>query len=417
MGKPTYSYIWSFGQQDQSSNESPKLIGANNGARYGQALASNIGQDISPDIASYTYINVSREFSWTMNNERDEVPRVILKEFQQNNSALVQRSSYFLSQTVMTAPGEVLGAYKGLYATDDTGFYYDLPNIQGDYMSTGPNKFGEEQKKFEDLAQQAGNVIGTMLGGTDTMLGGAASTIGGLPANTIKLGNLLMDSVGKSKEIGQNDGAGYYTEQPQFYQHGGNSRNYEITFPLFNTGDYDDMIRNFQLAFMLVYQNLPNRQSKQLIMPPCIYEVTVPGVSYTPYAYMQSVDVRFVGSRREMTIPVPFGSDSNFQAIRVTIPEAYDIRLNVQELVGHTKNFMYYNMKRKVATGIENIDSNLAANLSSAARLQAAAVADQNQIDAIQAAQQNAKDILGETQNEIQATPGQLQQQQEEQGE
>lgn len=395
MGKPNYSYIWSFDPQDTSSNEAPKLKGVNGSGASSSLLSTNIGQDITPDIPAYTYVDVSRDYTWTLNNERDEVPRIILKEFVQNASALLQRSSYFLSQTtdIVGGYGGVLGPYKGLYATDDTGFYYDLPNITGDYLSTGPNKFGEEQKKLEDLAKQAGNVVGTMVGGTDTMLGGAVSTITGLPGNLTALGKIAADMIGKGREaIG--DGGGYYTEQPQFYQHGGNSRNYEITFPLFNTGDYDDMIRNFQLAFMLVYQNLPNRQSKQLVLPPCIYEVTVPGISYTPYAYMQSVDVRFVGSRREMNIAIPFDSPGNYQTIRVTIPEAYDIRLNVQELVGHTKNFMYYNMKRKVSTGISSIDSNLAANLSTASQL---ANFDPNEgnYDTIRQAQEEAKKLSG----------------------
>lgn len=403
MGKPNYSYIWSFDPKDDGNNEAPKLVGVGGRGTSSGLLASNIGQNIQPDITDYTYVNVSRDFTWTLNNERDEVPRVILKEFVQNASALLQRSSYFLSAISeaggIFAKGDVLGSYKGLYATDDTGFYYDLPNLKGDYLNTGGNRFGEEQKKLEDVIQQAGNVAGTMVGGTDTMLGGLIGTAAGLPGNVAKLGGLAGDVLGKTAEIARNDGGGYYTEQPQFYQHGGNSRNYEITFPLFNTGDYDDMIRNFQLAYMLVYQNIPNRQTKQLALPPCIYEITVPGISYTPYAYMQSVDVRFVGSRREMNIQLPFDSKDNMQTVRVTIPEAYDIRLNVQELVGHTKNFMYYNLKRKVATGISSIDSNLVnlANEEQQGAIFRATDANVSGKDPISIAAEAAKNAVGQS--------------------
>ena len=119
------------------------------------------------------------------------------------------------------------------------------------------------------------------------------------------------------------------------------------------------MIRNFQLAYMLVYQNLPNRESKQLILPPSIYEVTFPGVTYCPYAYMSSVDVKFIGSIHELTIPVPFEDITEVKNIRVTIPEAYEITLNIQELVGNTRNFMYFNVDRLVSTGVESIDANV----------------------------------------------------------
>ena len=108
---------------------------------------------------------------------------------------------------------------------------------------------------------------------------------------------------------------------------------------------------------MLVYQNLPNRDSKQIIMPPCIYEVTFPGVTYCPYAYMSSVDVQFLGSRREIPLAIPFDDIDEFKNIQVTIPEAYMITLNIQELVGNTKNFMYFNVDRLVTTGVENVDA------------------------------------------------------------
>lgn len=90
-----------------------------------------------------------------------------------------------------------------------------------------------------------------------------------------------------------------------------------------------------------------------------MYEITVPGVSYTPFAYMSKVNVDFIGARREMTIALPFDDPDNYRNIRVTVPEAYDITLSVQELVSHTKNFMFHNVSRKISTGIASIDAGL----------------------------------------------------------
>ena len=361
MPKPKYSYIWSFEEQGNEGQEAPTLIGANGTGKNSLfGMGSQIGGAIDPDIPDYTYINVSRDYSWTLNNERDEVPRIVLKEMIQESSALLQRSQYYLSQLgdAITALGigftDPLAAYFSLYVTDDTGFYYDLPSLDGSYLNTGSNTFstGEAGAQAGALGGIA-DVASTLAGGADSKLGKAVNTA----KTAIKGASAIGDVVGQASAAILGDGAGYYTEQPQFYQHGGNARSYSVQFPLYNTGDYDDMIRNFQLAFMLVYQNLPNRNSKQLIMPPCLYEVSVPGVSYSPYAYMKSVDVDFVGARREITIKLPFDEPDNLKPVRVTVPEMYNIKLNLQELVGHTRNFMYHNVNRKVTTGIASVDT------------------------------------------------------------
>ena len=354
MAQPPYKYIWYFDSRSGFSDgqSAPKLIGAN-----GTGSNDGIGNAVSPDIEGYTYVNVSKHFSWTLNDERDEVPRVILKELTQTQTALLQRAKYFLGQSsdIGTAIGlaftDVLDSYTGLYGTDDTGFYYDLPCLTGDYLKTGGNQFATGGD-LKSMIKSGGEVASTLLGGADSKFGGAARKIANIAAEA-------PDMIGKFREAVTGGGAGYYTEQPQFYQHGGNARNYTVTFPLYNTGDYDDMIRNFQLAYMLVYQNLPNRESKQLILPPSIYEVTFPGVTYCPYAYMSSVDVKFIGSIHELTIPVPFEEITEVKNIRVTIPEAYEITLNIQELVGNTRNFMYFNVDRLVSTGVESIDANV----------------------------------------------------------
>jgi hypothetical protein len=301
-----------------------------------------------------------------LNDEREEVPRIILKEMTPSSSSLLTRSTYYLSQFEDIDFGlinnEPLDSYTGLYVTDDTGFIYDIPQLGGSYMMTGSNSFGTGGdgglgKTLKGVASIAGDFAPGKIGkGINAAAKGGEAAIG--------LAGLAGDLVGGVREA-FGGGAGYYTEQPQFYQHGQGARNYDIKFPLFNTNDYENMIRNFQVAFMLVYQNLPNRNSKQTIRPPCLYEITVPGVSYTPYAYMSKVNVEFLGARREMTIALPFDDPDNFRNIRVTIPEAYEITLSVQELVSHTKNFMFHNVSRKISTGVASIDEGLSEEVDS----------------------------------------------------
>ena len=367
MPIPEKRFIWSFDSQGQNGQEAPQLMGTfGTGSSLLQFGVEGIGRAIEPDIANYTYVNISKEFDWTLNDEREEVPRIILKEMTPSSSSLLTRSTYYLSQFEDIDFGlinnEPLDSYTGLYVTDDTGFIYDIPQLGGSYMMTGSNSFGTGDggglgKTLKGFASVAGDFAPGKLGkGINAAAKGGEAAIG--------LAGLAGDLVGGVREA-FGGGAGYYTEQPQFYQHGQGARNYDIKFPLFNTNDYENMIRNFQVAFMLVYQNLPNRNSKQTIRPPCLYEITVPGVSYTPYAYMSKVNVEFLGARREMTIALPFDDPDNFRNIRVTIPEAYEITLSVQELVSHTKNFMFHNVSRKISTGVASIDEGLSEEVDS----------------------------------------------------
>lgn len=339
--RPDYKHIWYFENRlgNSSGQEAPKLIGAMGGG----GTTGAIGKAISPDIEGYTYVNVSSHFAWTLNKERQEVPRIILRETMQDQSALWNRAQVFFYQVkdvldIVNPFEDHMATYKELYKTEDTGFYYDLPNITESYLDTGSNKFDKDQNMMEDMLKQAGGK-----GGSDSKIGGFFGGLG----KTLQGGKILSDMAGTVRAA-FGGGKGYYTEQPKFYQHGQNVRQYKVSFPLYNTGEWDDLVRNFQLVFMLVYQNLPNRQSRQLILPPAIYEVTVPGVSYSPYSYMSSVNIDFMGSRREMNVPIPFGDISSTTQVNVVVPEAYQVTLNISDLVGHTKNFMFENMKRKV---------------------------------------------------------------------
>jgi hypothetical protein len=366
MPIPEKRFIWSFDSQGSNGQEAPQLMGTfGTGSSLLQFGVEGVGRAIEPDIANYTYVNISKDFDWTLNDEREEVPRIILKEMTPSSSSLLTRSTYYLSQFEDIDFGlinnEPLDSYTGLYVTDDTGFIYDIPQLGGSYMMTGSNSYGADSgglgKTLKGIAGVAGDFAPGKLGkGINAAVKGGGAAIG--------LAGLAGDLAGGVREA-FGGGAGYYTEQPQFYQHGQGARNYDIKFPLFNTGDYESMIRNFQVAFMLVYQNLPNRNSKQTIRPPCMYEITVPGISYTPFAYMSKVNVDFLGARREMTIALPFDDPDNYRNIRVTIPEAYEITLSVQELVAHTKNFMFHNVSRKISTGVASIDQGLSEEVDS----------------------------------------------------
>jgi hypothetical protein len=96
---------------------------------------------------------------------------------------------------------------------------------------------------------------------------------------------------------------GAYIERPQMYEYGGNPQTVQINLALANTESQDDIIRNWHLAMMLVYQNLPNRTSKVFLEPPVIYEVEIPGTAYMPYAYISDLKITHKGATRVLEVP------------------------------------------------------------------------------------------------------------------
>ena len=115
-------------------------------------------------------------------------------------------------------------------------------------------------------------------------------------------------------------------------------RTINIKFPLLNTGSVEDIQQNWQLLFGLIYQNRPGRETRSIIDLPVIYEVSLPGVVYMPYAYISSLSIKFLGSRRLLKIQAPIDGIPPLDTI---IPDAYEVNITIQGLNDETKNFIY----------------------------------------------------------------------------
>jgi hypothetical protein len=139
----------------------------------------------------------------------------------------------------------------------------------------------------------------------------------------------------------------------------GRQLNFKI--PLLNTNRPEDISRNWQLIFGLIYQNRPGRVSKSIIDQPVIYEVNLPGVAYMPYAYISNLQIRFLGSRRTMKFPVPVLDENNTNVglIETTVPDAYELDITVTGMNEETRNFLYANVtksKLQVNKAVESPD-------------------------------------------------------------
>jgi len=240
----------------------------------------------------------------------------------------------------------LLLAYKNLYPSVNTGWRYVFPYFD-DYYNSSQNIFGE------DSGSQ--NVLNLITAGAET-LQSIAGVAGAL-----------------SKPFGFS-----FQEKAKFYNFPSEGEEFSFTFPLINTGSvtFDEVVKNWQLIYLLLYQNKPARIDRNIIEPPVFYEVSIPGQKFHPFCYITNIAVDFKGSRRELNFNLDFqnintnevlpekfednftstglneigtnastkdiqstSSSTNFTAI---IPDAYVIKITLKSLVTETRNFMAY---------------------------------------------------------------------------
>jgi hypothetical protein len=213
----------------------------------------------------------------------------------------------------------VLTPYNGLYRLEKTGFKYVFPYLDDNYR--------ELETSLGDAGQQ----------------------------------NLISDALSKVNDIGsQAAGAlfalrpGVYIEEAKQFAMTQDGRSITVTFPLLNTGSYEEITRNWQLLYGLVYQNRPGRITKTLVDIPVMYEAFIEGMLYMPYSYITGIKVDFLGNRRTMSIDLPVvGSaegDNAGKKINTVIPDAFNITITLRGLNDETRNFLYESITPGVVT-------------------------------------------------------------------
>ena len=230
--------------------------------------------------------------------------------------AIADNVNNVLRNNFQTLDNSVLKPYELLYATEPTGFAYKIPYLDNQYNS-GNLTFGEGE----------GNIISGIAGIASDVASGIAGITGGLKPGT-------------------------YIERAKQYSMGDRGRTITVRFPLLNTGKYQDILDNWQLIFGLIYQNRPGRVTRAIIDMPVIYEVLVPGVVYMPYAYINSLSISFLGSRRTIDIEVPiFNNDSTAPTVlTTTVPDAYQVEFSIEGMNEETRNLLYANVVSRPVT-------------------------------------------------------------------
>ena len=268
-----------------------------------------------PVQGKYSYINITKDFPWTLsNNAKDNAPRIILKEYAVNESTIKRQAlAYGTGAVNAVSNNDPLTVYKDLYPKDTpTGFVYDMPY-------------------FDDINFEVNTPPWTSLDTIENVKGiasGISRLLGGKKAAEIT--DTTIDTLGN---LGGAALASAYpkvgiTDRPRLWD-SHERRSIVVKFPLFNTYGPDDWIQNRQLCELLVNQNLYNKRDFITSVPPVFYELLVVGQHYSYASCVTNLTIRNRGNMRILT-------DDNGKWYNV--PDVYEINITLLDMVMPSKN-------------------------------------------------------------------------------
>ncbi len=327
-------------------------------------------EDYQPKLEPSNFIDVVHNFSWyagpkSSTSALDKVPCVFLTEREQKVSSLISGALYYLRATKKAITGQLekfgasddptsllgklnaigagggpvsglksavggfgdainkemeqdtallnahnLKSLEGIYLTSETGFKYRLPY------------YNESQEITSDWGEN--------------------DNAGGKLRGLINSGTEFADTISQTVNITQ---PGVYIEKPKYFQNADAGITRTLKFPLLNTirrSGLNPVQQNYELLWLLTFQNKPYKTSFAKTPPPKIYTVSAPGEFSMPYAYISSMKIDFLGTIRRLPVSIPTFSNGSIstKTVEVPIPEAYDVSISFTSLINDYGNIM-----------------------------------------------------------------------------
>jgi len=290
----------------------------------GKNLANNISNTLANPVNAAANTGAGQRIVADGNRVADVAQSVTEQVLQSETFQQISKSASTINEFInknFDRPSRFnssLAPYDQLYATETTGFNYKLPYFSDDFLSTS---------------------VSFSQGTSPGLLGGLAGIATGIAEGISNIAGSLQPGV--------------YIEKSKVFSMGDSGRSVTVNFPLLNTKSLEDIPKNWQLIFGLIYQNKPGRYTRSVIDVPVIYELLIPGMTYMPYSYVSQLAVSFVGSRRIMSLPIPSDKGGSINAI---IPDAYNVSITFTGMNEETRNFMYASIHDTVTvSGLPNI--------------------------------------------------------------
>lgn len=312
-------------------------------------VASNTGNGPA------SVIDVVRDYDWVASPKNDivEHPYIYLQEFRINKSPLLAQLSY-LSKIAVESTGKAIRSVTGRFGE---GILSKL----GEGLDAGGRKITEfitnQEIKNKAIAEDLSGVLSPYTGMyytkktdfeykfpyfTNSMVERSASWNRDFPGDNaitdlIKSGENFVAEYGSGVPVfGSYAEPGIFIERSKYFAPRPGDDSIQFNFPLLNTLNPDSIQKNFNLIWLLCFQNSSIRRDKVSAYPPCIYRALIPGVRYMLYCNIENISIEYLGTRRRIPIIHP----ANNSEVEVIIPEAYDITFSINNLTAESGNLM-----------------------------------------------------------------------------
>jgi len=255
----------------------------------------NASADIGTALSKFSeYIGIDGDTAGSIKD-------VVARGFNKIKSKVKKISSSGSDSDVLTS--NYLRSLIGLYVTEDTGFKYSLPYFDNPPVVT--NNWG------------------------------SPSSHQGVANQIINAGMQIVEEVSAIANIAQ---PGVYIQKSKHFMFADQGPSITVKFPLFNTvkrGNELPYQLNYELLWLLTYQNKPYKTSFARSIPPKIYNATIPGMVNMPFAYISNLTVDFIGTVRNKEVSI-----ADIGTITVPIPDAYDVTIQITSLLSDYANLM-----------------------------------------------------------------------------
>lgn len=268
-------------------------------------------------------INVVKDYVWTLTNINNpdllsEIPYIRLIEYKRTEGSLKLQASFY-TRLVPQAAGNlstsdsdtqsILKPYKEMWPKDNpTNWIYKFP-----YFS---KKGFELSTNWEELGE-GGTAVKGIASGIAGMLGGSEA------AKQASKALNAIEKIAGAKQAYDYPSIGAKDRPRVFSKHG--ERSIEVSFTLYNTNGPNDWMKNRDLVYLLMSQNLFNKRDLTTGAPPVWYEVWVPGQYYSYASCISNLNIEHLGNQRLLYN-------------EYVVPDAYQVNLTLQELVQPSKN-------------------------------------------------------------------------------
>lgn len=320
-------------------------------------------------------VDVVANYDWKVspNNNIIEHPYIILKEYRINKSPLLAQLSYIVKASAENLGG---GLQAVLAAVIPTGNESEAgKKIEGvlNVIATGAAEIGKKAAGIIDELEVDTGAVAEELEGdlkpfqglyylkktnftyklpyfSSKMIERSNSWQRNYPGDS-EIAKLLQDGINFVAESGAGTpilGAfadpGIYIERAKYFNPIHGQDPIRVKFPLLNTLNSESIQKNFNLIWLLCFQNSSMRRNKTDVFPPCIYKVLIPGVRFMLYASIQNITIEYVGTRRRLPVVHP----ATGETIDTTIPEAYNVEITINSLTTECGNFLLKSLSNDI---------------------------------------------------------------------